>query len=235
MIESLFRNVICNPVFLSEFRLRRALRGEINRLNLKNKTVLDLGCGDKQYQPFFLEADYFAIDVESSGRPAKMKCPDLYFDGVDIPFASNFFDVILCTQVLEHAENPMALMLEAKRVCKKDGVIVLSVPFVYPEHEVPFDFRRYSAFGVHQLADQLNFTVINLVKDSKAIEVITVLFNLFFIHSLLPNIKWIKPFTSAFLCFPAQVFAFLFSLLLRADQELYFNIVVTLKKTCRAK
>lgn len=223
------KNVLCNPVFLSEMRLRWALKAEIERLGIDKKRVLDLGCGEKQYQHFFSQADYVAIDVQSSGRPDELKLADIYFDGVNIPFESDFFDVILCSQVLEHAKDPLALMKEANRVCKSNGAIILSVPFVYPEHEEPYDFRRYSAFGVYQLAEKLGCRINYIVKDSKSIEVITVLLNLFLVNSLLPNIKWVKPAVSAVFCFPAQMIAMVLSNILRDRQDLYFNIVVTLR------
>ena len=50
---------------------------------------------------------------------------------------------------------------EMKRVLKLQGTLYLSVPFITAEHEVPFDFRRFTSYGINQKLEELNFEVIN--------------------------------------------------------------------------
>ena len=78
--------------------------------------------------------------MAESGRPKHMKKPDLFYDGRELPFGEASIDGILSTQVLEHVPNPSAYIMEAKRVLRPGGYLVMSVPFVWQEHEQPYDF-----------------------------------------------------------------------------------------------
>ena len=96
--------------------------------------------------------NYIGIDVEDSGHDSDRKIVDRYFDGFSIPFDDNTFDSILCTEVLEHAVDPEILIQEMKRVTKNDGMIFLTVPSMWGEHEIPYDFRRYTSYGIKKMA-----------------------------------------------------------------------------------
>ena len=230
MFTRFLRNVVFNPVFLSEFCLNKSLKSEINKCALKGKRVLDLGCGEQQYKHLFEDCEYIGVDVPVSGRPMEMKKADLFFDGFHLPFKSGVFDFVLCTQVLEHASDPTALMQEIRRVCKLNGHAILSMPFVYPEHEVPYDFQRYTEFGVRELAKCSGFGVKSLSKDTGNIEVLAVLTSLFIINSLVPSIKWLRPVVAALCCFPIQVVGMTLSYFLPDRLDLYLNVIVHLEK-----
>ncbi len=66
-----------------------------------------------------------------------MKVADKYFDGIHIPYEDNVFDGVLCTQVLEHVVDIDLLLAECNRVIRLGGSLVVSVPFLYSEHEQP--------------------------------------------------------------------------------------------------
>ncbi len=130
----------------------------IKELNKKRGTfnsVLDVGCGDKVFSKYVDCNNYIGIEVNESGHEAK-KIADHFFDGVNIPFEKDTFDLILCLNVLEHALEPIDLLLEMKRVLKPSGAILICIPFLIAEHEEPFDFRRYTSFGISKLAKDLD-------------------------------------------------------------------------------
>jgi SAM-dependent methyltransferase len=77
--------------------------------------------------------------------------PNILADITNLPIENNSIDVVLCTEVLEHLENPTACNMEIQRVLKKDGIVFYSVPFLYPIHADPYDFRRYSPDGLRLL------------------------------------------------------------------------------------
>jgi SAM-dependent methyltransferase len=79
----------------------------------------------------------------------------------EIPMADGFFDNIRCIAVLEHVENPEAVVPEMKRVLKPGGHIVASVPFMQPEHKVPTDFQRYTHDGLTRLFAHHGFEVVS--------------------------------------------------------------------------
>jgi SAM-dependent methyltransferase len=160
---------------------------ELNRetqLMLKNSVTpgsnwLDLGCGEKPFISSFTECSYTGIDVEVSGREESLKSPDVFFDGEIIPFGSNTFDGILCTQVLEHVGNLELTLSECNRVLKPGGVMIISVPFLYREHEQPFDFRRFTSFGIMSELEGHGFKIEKLKKGLGAISTIAMLTNSF--------------------------------------------------------
>ena len=121
--------------------------------------VLDVGCGTQPYRSRFPQASFVGIDVEVSGRSADAKQPDVYFDGLHIPFANDEFGLVMCIEVLEHAIEPTVLLSEMQRVLRPGGRLVLSTPFMWGEHEAPFDFRRYSANGLRRVVEQAGFRV----------------------------------------------------------------------------
>ena len=73
------------------------------------------------------------------------------FNGRDIPFPDESFDSILCTEVLEHAINPEALVAEMRRVLRRGGTMVVTVPFSARVHYVPYDFHRFTRYRLKQL------------------------------------------------------------------------------------
>jgi SAM-dependent methyltransferase len=76
-----------------------------------------------------------------------------------IPVADGHFDAILCIAVLEHVENPEEVLAEMYRVLKPGGHLIISVPFLQPEHKVPTDFQRYTKDGLVRTVSQAGFEV----------------------------------------------------------------------------
>jgi len=77
----------------------------------------------------------------------------------EIPVEDSRFDVVVCTQVLEHVPEPAAVLLELRRVLKDGGTLYLTAPLYYPEHEVPYDFFRYTQFGFRKLFEDAGLQV----------------------------------------------------------------------------
>jgi SAM-dependent methyltransferase len=121
--------------------------------------VLDVGCGLRPYEPLFAHASYTGMDVRSSGREMEGKLADVFFDGVAIPFRDESFHAVLCTEVLEHAVSPDSLLAEIHRVLVRGGRLCLTVPFIWGIHEGPYDFRRYSTFGIRAALEEAGLEV----------------------------------------------------------------------------
>lgn len=126
---------------------------------LKNK-VLDLGSGEQPYAPIVKArtAQYFCIDVTISDS----KKPDVRGDSLSLPFKDDSIDTILCTQVLEHVRKPFDLFQQVSRVLKEDGYLILTAPQAWPLHEEPYDFFRYTKYGLAELAESNNLKVVKL-------------------------------------------------------------------------
>ena len=121
--------------------------------------VLDVGSGLQPYKPLFSHASYVGIDVESSGRKEHEKVADIFFDGTHIPVEDGTFDAVLCTEVLEHAVDPQALMAEMARVLRPGGKLCITVPFIWGLHELPYDFRRFTPNGLAKLVEDAGLHV----------------------------------------------------------------------------
>ncbi|MEP3278131.1 MAG: class I SAM-dependent methyltransferase [Stappiaceae bacterium] len=134
------------------------------------KKVLDVGCGGRIYEKYIANNGYLGIDVEVSGHNNDDKNVDQFFDGVNIPYEDNSFDFVLCTEVLEHAVKPDDLLKEMNRVLSEDGYLYLTVPSMWGEHETPYDFRRYTTFGIKLALEYSGFEVLSLEKEEPGVD-----------------------------------------------------------------
>jgi SAM-dependent methyltransferase len=137
--------------------------------------ILDVGCGTRPYEPLFTGWEYIGIDVAVSGRPAEYKVVDQYFDGHSIPYPDESFDAVLCTEVLEHCVDATRIAGEIRRVLRPGGNAVITVPFMWGEHEMPYDFRRYSINGITQMLESVGLEVIRADRSQPGIDAIAAL------------------------------------------------------------
>jgi SAM-dependent methyltransferase len=114
--------------------------------------VLDVGCGTKPYESWAPHAtEYAGIDVTDGPKVDAVIKP-----GQAWPLEDGRFDTVLCTQVLEHAIDVEHVVGEIARVLKPGGQAIVSVPFIYNEHDPDHDYRRLARRGVEtQLAPPL--------------------------------------------------------------------------------
>ena len=78
-------------------------------------------------------------------------------DITSIPVENDRYDVVLCTQVLEHVSEPLKALEELSRVLVPGGMLWLSTPFYFEEHEKPYDYYRYTQFGLRYLVEKAGF------------------------------------------------------------------------------
>lgn len=205
-----YLNRIFYPVFLPQIRLKAALESTITPLAVDGVRCLDVGCGDRPYEYLFTHGSYTGIDVMDSGRPINMKQSDHFYDGNVFPFQNDSFDMVISPQVLEHVPDPLVMLKEMARVCKPGGGVVISLPFVYQEHEEPFDYFRFTRFGIEELLGKAGLRVETMKRDSGALEVIAILANVYVAHILVLGIRGFGRLYALLFCFPIQLFAMIF-------------------------
>jgi len=119
--------------------------------------VLDAGAGECPYRSSFASGQYDATDLcqleKSYGKLSYIS------DLQAIPIRSDYYDLVFCSQTLEHVPDPQAVLGEIGRVLKPGGHLWLTAPFYYEEHEVPFDYYRYTQFGLNYLLKNAGFTI----------------------------------------------------------------------------
>lgn len=122
--------------------------------------LLDVGCGNKPYRDLFPHvSEYVGMDrsaaavddhrPDAAGRRAHYDVEGL---ADDMPFPAGRFESILCTQVIEHLPDPRRFFAEAARVAAPGAVLILTAPLVNPLHEVPYDYYRYTSYGLVELS-----------------------------------------------------------------------------------
>jgi SAM-dependent methyltransferase len=109
--------------------------------------VLDVGCGVKPYYPFFADqaTEYVGVDVVEN--PAA----DLQGAVESLPVEDASFDVVLCIQVLEHADDPVRAVRELRRVAAPGGRVLASTHGVQVYHPAPVDLWRWTHAGLDRL------------------------------------------------------------------------------------
>ncbi len=125
-----------------------------------NWKVLDFWCWEKPYKGILKYGEYIWVDFEKSGHNNKQNNIDFFWDWKILPFKNDEFDSILSTEVFEHIFNIDEVLDELNRVLKKWWKILLTIPFVIHEHEVPYDFARYTSFWIQSLLEKHWFKVL---------------------------------------------------------------------------
>ena len=116
------------------------------------------------------------------------------------------------------------------RVLKPNGKIIVSVPFCYPEHEKPYDFRRFTTFGLKKSFESAGFEDLNLEKAIGALQTISTLFSVYVYNNLTIPIPKIGGLISSIIYMPFLVISYLFSRILPDNQDLFLAIILTGKK-----
>tara|TARA_B100000242_G_C43054238_1_gene492919 strand:- start:814 stop:1653 length:840 start_codon:yes stop_codon:yes gene_type:complete len=81
---------------------------------------------------------------------------DVVCDAHNLPFSEFSFDVVICTSVFEHLENPDIASKNIYKVLKNEGILYSEIPFLQSVHEKDFDFTRYTMNGHLKLFNDLN-------------------------------------------------------------------------------
>lgn len=217
--------LVTNPFYIARLGLSVNIR-KIGA-NITGKT-LDIGCGTKPYMKFFKHSEYVGLEYDT-GIDQDKKTADYYYNGDNFPFKDASFDSAVCNQVLEHVFNPEIFLSEINRVLKLNGKLLITVPFVWDEHEQPYDYARYSSFGLEHIIVKKGFTIISHIKSIRDFRVIIQLMNAY-LYKITRKLPIIKQMTQLFLIFPISLIGILLSLILPTNDDLYLDNVILCEK-----
>ena len=128
--------------------------------------ILDLGCGRSKYSKFF--PNRIGLD-HCSGKGV-----NVIGDAHNLPFSSSSFSSVLSTEMLEHVQDPQRVVNEIERVLEPGGTVILTTRFVFPIHEAPHDYYRFTRYGLAYLFR--NWSDVEIHAETASFEGIAVLF-----------------------------------------------------------
>jgi len=227
MFEPKLLGLFINPFYIA----RKGLLKSIKPLGkyISGKT-LDVGCGTKPYEKYFSSSEYIGIDVKTTMHHSKNSI-DVYYDGKAFPFKNEQFDSVLSNQVFEHVFNPDLFLSEINRVLKSDGYLLITVPFVWDEHEQPFDYARYSSFGLKYILNKNGFDIVTHIKTENNIKTIFQLINGYIYKKVYNKKYFIKPISTLLIMAPITIMGIIINIILPDNDDLYLDNVVLAKKT----
>lgn len=223
-------SILINPVYIVRSRLLRGIAKQAPRLEGR---LLDFGCGAKPYRELFQSETYTGVDIEVSGHDHAGESIDVYYNGRTLPFDSESFDSVFSSEVFEHVFNIDEVLSELWRVAKPGATALFTVPFIWDEHEVPYDYGRYSSFGLTSLLRRHGFEVVELEKTTNYVETIVQMVNVYVWQRLLPKNRVLRRIGITFLCAPITTIGLVLGRLLPKDDGFYHNNVVVARKVDR--
>jgi SAM-dependent methyltransferase len=119
--------------------------------------LVDLGCGTAPYRDYlstFVDC-YLGVDWSASFHGIRA---DVVADlNRPLPLDDGVADTVLSLSVIEHLREPASMLVEAHRILRPGGHIVLMVPFMWHVHEAPYDYFRFTRYGLLHLFEKAGF------------------------------------------------------------------------------
>ncbi|WP_373036551.1 class I SAM-dependent methyltransferase [Sulfurimonas sp.] len=151
---------ITNAFYLNWRQLSKSMK---NALPYLKGNCIDVGAGTAPYQDMISKkVDRYTVADHTDTRASMFALASSEFveaDVLDLPFEDESADTIIFTQVLEHVSDPNLALDQITRVLKTDGILVISVPFIFQAHAQPHDYWRFSQRGIKKLLQDRNYEI----------------------------------------------------------------------------
>ncbi len=226
-----FLGVFVNPFYFARKGLYRHISELANQI--KGGKLLDVGCGSKPYKPFFNVEQYDGLEYDTQEYGAS-KNAEYFYDGHRFPFEDESYDNAISNEVLEHVFNPDEFLSEINRVLKMGGKLLLTVPFVWDEHEPPYDFARYTSFGLKYLLEKYGFEIIEYRKSVNDLGVIFQLINDYIYKKCIKRNKLKNRIFVNMLCSIFNILGVLLIKITPSNDDLYLDNIVLARKVKNA-
>lgn len=144
-----------SPIYLAQYQITIPLFKEYLHGHL-----LDVGCGDMPFKEMIipLVTEYHGLDMFPRNS-------DVFYvqdiqDMEQVP--SERYDSVICLEVLEHIPDPFRALHELSRVLNPNGICIISVPHLSRIHEEPYDFYRYTKYGLQYMLEAAGFEILQI-------------------------------------------------------------------------
>lgn len=242
IVRKLFRplkNTVLHPQWLS-YR-DNVLRGWLQGVR-EHSRILDIGCNDRwPKKHLHRSCEYIGLDYYDAENSMYSSQVDLYGDAQNLPILCDSIDCILMFDVLEHIPDVELALEEAQRVLVNGGEVLLQIPFIYPIHDAPFDFRRPTKYGLLKLFRASGFEVVDITQRGKPLETVSLLANIALASTVssMFKTKWL-PFAVVVTPFvittwiALNIVGWLASFSRQVDELMPFSYQIRLRKPFRA-
>jgi SAM-dependent methyltransferase len=150
------------------------------------ENLLELGCGDLPlYEMYKNKVDQIICCDWSISYHKNLHLDFILNLNFVLPVKDSLFSTVILSDVLEHLINPDQIFSEITRVMKPGGIFFLSIPFLHPLHEEPYDYNRFTEFKLRDLCTKNNLQVLQLESYGGSFE--------FFADFLLKHLAKIQP------------------------------------------
>jgi ubiquinone/menaquinone biosynthesis C-methylase UbiE len=217
--------LLFHPAFIGRYALYQEVRAFSKGVT---GNILDLGCGDKPYSVLFRNSEYIGLDYENSAHESRNLSADIFYDGIKIPFENDYFDALLCTEVLTHVIDYSNIISEIHRVLKPGGTALITLPFLWFENEPPNDYYRFTSWGSKSLFTE-GFKILYQRKILSVIPILVQLvLSMIYYRYCKRNYFLIVIFS--IIVFPIKLLAFLIHLIDIKPNVFYFSNVLIVEK-----
>jgi SAM-dependent methyltransferase len=223
-------SLLINPFHFARaglYRNIKALAGDVTG------KVLDVGCGQKPYEDLFPADRYIGLELDTPGNRLRKRA-DSFYDGGAFPFPDGDFDSVVINQVLEHVFTPDDFLREVRRVLKPGGALLVTVPFLWDEHEQPHDYARYSSFGVRSLLEKNGFEIREQRKSVADARVLFQMVNAYIYKKTATPFPAVNVLITLILMMPVNIFGELAAFVLPRNDDLYLDNVILARKALNA-
>lgn len=173
--------IMRNYVYEAIRQAKRYARGDL----------VDIGCGTMPYKKELLPflSSYTGVDHPKISKLYHgIEKPDVLADARALPFKDGSFDTVLFLQVLEYIDEPQRAFSEISRILRLNGILILSVPFLYPIHDPPFDQARYTESFLLKLLKASSMRVLVCRSDGGILALVFQSVTLFILRQLKDSI-----------------------------------------------
>ena|SRR5258708_14395630 len=228
MRKNSYKTYILKSDYFVISHLQRFINKSLETYLYNGCSVADIGCGEQPLKEKILKlgANYIGFDIQQNTN----NTVDVICFAEDLKSADMAFDVVLCTEVLEHVNDYKKSFAELVRVLKKDGILIITTPFMYPLHEEPHDKQRLTIHNFFELAKTNDLTVISIGKTGNDLEVLATLWDRMWLYN--GKYKFLKKIRNTFARSCVNLPVYFFSKLFSSwfPKKSYLNNIAVLKK-----
>jgi SAM-dependent methyltransferase len=155
---------------LNDRYIRHFLSTELDRFgSAKVSMLLDVGCGDLRYLDLYERAANVVVGLDVQARSPAVS---VLGSATRLPFQDEVFDIVVCSEVIEHVDRPKNVLADVDRVLKPGGVFLLTFPFLHGLHETPNDYVRLTEFALAAWLLDTRLTCQRFIRRGGAVAVV---------------------------------------------------------------